>query len=225
MALPSSPVNTDLRTQLRALPSLAGPFPTFDPDSAPADPVVLFIAWLRGAIDAGVPEPHAATLSTVDGDGRPSARVLIIKNVDGRGWQFASSTASAKGRELAAAPWAALTFYWPALGRQVRVRGDVSRADAQESAADFRNRSLGSRVVGLLGRQSERLDGRPDLDVAIDRATELITLDPELVAPDWSVYTIQPREVEFWQGDRQRRHVRLRYLRSGDEWRRELLWP
>jgi pyridoxamine 5'-phosphate oxidase len=225
MPLPSFPVNYDLRSQLRALPSLAGPFPPFDPDSAPADPVVLFTDWLWSAIDAGVPEPHATTLSTVDGDGRPSARVLIIKNVDGRGWQFASSATSTKGRELAAAPWAALTFYWPALGRQVRVRGDVSRADAQESAADFRNRSLGSRVVGLLGRQSQRLDSRPDLDVAIERATERITLDPELVPPDWSVYTVHPREVEFWQGDRQRRHVRLRYLRSGDEWRRELLWP
>jgi pyridoxamine 5'-phosphate oxidase len=225
MAPPSSSVNTDVRSQLRSLPSLAGPFPHFDPDSAPADPVVLFTEWLQGAIAAGVPEPHATTLSTVDSDGRPSARVLIIKNVDGRGWQFASSAASAKGRELATAPWAALTFYWPALGRQVRVRGDVSRADAQESAADFRNRSLGSRVVGLLGRQSQRLDSRLDLDIAIDRAAERITLDPELVPSDWSVYTVHPREVEFWQGDRQRRHVRLHYVRSGDEWRRELLWP
>ena len=157
------PVN-DLRSLLRALPSLAGPFPSFDPDDAPDDPLILFAEWLGSAIDAGVPEPHAATFSTVDANGRPSARTLIIKNVDSRGWHVASSATSTKGCELAATPWAALTFYWSALGRQVRVRGEVSRAEAAESAADFRDRSLGSRIAGLLGRQSDRLDNRPDMD-------------------------------------------------------------
>ncbi|MEO6086699.1 MAG: pyridoxamine 5'-phosphate oxidase family protein, partial [Umezawaea sp.] len=110
-----------VRQLLHSLPSLAGPLPSFDLDSAPGDPDVLFEEWLRDAVDSGVTEPHAMTLSTTDPSGRPSARVLILKNLDGGLWQFASGSGSRKGKELANNPWAALTFYWPTLGRQVRV--------------------------------------------------------------------------------------------------------
>jgi pyridoxamine 5'-phosphate oxidase len=210
---------------LRGLPSLAGPLPGFDPEAAPADPDQLFELWLAEAIDAGVVEPHAMTLSTVDPVGRPSARVLILKYLDAGCWAFASGSGSRKGKELANTPWAALTFYWPALGRQVRVRGPVEVADAAESAADFLARSPGARGGGLVGKQSEPLTDLAERDRVLDEATTRAAADPALVAPEWTVYRVVADEVEFWQGDERRRHVRVRYTRAGLAWDRALLWP
>ncbi|MDB5487643.1 MAG: pdxH, partial [Reyranella sp.] len=116
---------SDLRDKLRALKSLPGPFPAFDPAAAPADPRDLFSSWLEAAIDAGIREPHAMTLSTVDEDGHPDARILILKNLDEAGWHFATTRTSPKGRQIEASPRAALTFYWQPLGRQVRISGAV----------------------------------------------------------------------------------------------------
>ncbi|HEX3778194.1 MAG TPA: pyridoxal 5'-phosphate synthase [Pseudonocardiaceae bacterium] len=211
-----------IRERLRDLPSLAGPLPAFDPDAAPNDPVTLFQEWLGHAIESGIIEPHAMTLSTVDWSGRPSARVLILKNVEGRAWEFASGASGRKGKELADNPWAALTFYWPALGRQVRVRGAVTPKDG---AGDYLGRSAAARAIGLLGRQSEPLTDPRELAEALDAAAERIAADPDLVAPDWTVYAVEADEVEFWQGDQRRRHHRLCYRWSGAEWTREQLWP
>jgi pyridoxamine 5'-phosphate oxidase len=117
-----------VREWLRGLEVFAGPLADFDPAGAPAEPVELFLGWLTEAVEAGVPDAHAMTLSTVGEDGGPDARVLILKNVDADGWQFAVHAGSPKGRQLADLPRAALTFYWPLQGRQVRVRGTVEPA-------------------------------------------------------------------------------------------------
>ncbi|MCS7483321.1 pyridoxal 5'-phosphate synthase [Umezawaea endophytica] len=210
---------------LRGLPSLAGPLPAFDPDTAPDDPDALFEDWLRDAVDAGVIEPHAMTLSTVDPAGRPSARVLILKNLSGGLWQFASGSASRKGKELADTPWAALTFYWPVLGRQVRVRGAVVVANAENSARDYLGRSPSARAAALLGRQSEVLHDPRERDLRLAEAAELIRRDPALVAPEWTLYGVRADEVEFWQGDHHRNHVRLRYTATGESWTTDPLWP
>ncbi|MFB9902548.1 pyridoxine/pyridoxamine 5'-phosphate oxidase [Allokutzneria oryzae] len=210
---------------LSGLPSLAGPLPSFDPVTAPSEPVALFADWLADAIEAGGGEPHAATLSTVDESGRPSGRVLILKDITGDGWQFASGGNGRKGRELAANPWGALTFYWSALGRQVRVRGAVSAAGPERSARDFLARSPGARAVALVGRQSQVLADPREVDLAVDAARERIDAEPDLVAEGWTLYTLHADEVEFWQGDPGRRHVRLRYRLEGGEWEKELLWP
>ncbi|MFS8100620.1 pyridoxal 5'-phosphate synthase [Lentzea alba] len=202
---------------LRGLPSLAGPLPAFD--SAPASPDELFTSWLSDAINAGVVEPHALTLSTVDPAGRPSARVLILKDLVDGVWHFASSALSRKGKELANTPFAALTFYWPALGRQVRVRGAVSVANAEDSARDFLARSASARANALLGRQSDVLTDRAELDAA------LAEVDADAVAPAWTLYHLTADEVEFWQGDPGRKHVRVQYTRSAAGWARSLLWP
>ncbi|MCP3801674.1 pyridoxal 5'-phosphate synthase [Allokutzneria sp. A3M-2-11 16] len=207
------------------LPSLVGPLPSFDPAVAPPAPAPLFADWLTEAVEAGVREPHAATLSTVDEHGWPSARVLILKDLKGDGWQFASSRAGRKGRELAANPWAALTFYWSSLGRQVRVRGAVSAADTDLSAADFLGRSPSARAVALLGMQGQRLADAEQVGPAVDHARARIDADPGLVFPDWTLYTLHADEVEFWQGDPDRRHTRLSYRLGDDGWTKELLWP
>src|SRR3954454_18500560 len=145
---------TDLRTRLRAVPTLTGTPPPFDPARAPETPRPLFVEWLLGAGDQPIPQPCAATLSTVRGDGRPNGRVLILKDVTDDGWQFASSSTSRKGEELAGTPYAALTFYWIPLGRQVRVLGTVEAADAEDSARDFLSRPVPARAETLVGRQS-----------------------------------------------------------------------
>jgi pyridoxamine 5'-phosphate oxidase len=214
-----------LRQLLRGLEVFAGELPAFDPSRAPGSPVELFTRWLRHAIRAGVREPHAMTVSTADAEGRPAARVLILKEVGSEGWRFASEASSPKGRQLAARPHAALTFYWPSLARQVRVRGPVVPEGAERSAADFLARGEGARAEALLGRQSRPLTDPVERERAVAESLARVEREPDLVAPGWVLHTVRPDTVEFWQGDRSRRHTRLQYVREGDGWRRELLWP
>ena len=214
-----------VRDLLRALPVFDRPLPAFDTESAPDEPSALFLSWLQEAIEAGVSEPHAMTLATVDAGGRPDARVLILKDVDADGWQFATAASSAKGTQLAASPHAALSFYWREQGRQVRVRGAVAAADPGVSAADFLAKPDGSRIAGLVGRQSAVLEDPGKLAIEIEAASQRLADDPFAVAEDHAVYVLTPAEVEFWQGDRQRQHVRLRYSRSATGWVTERLWP
>src|SRR5258708_6682939 len=139
-----------VRELLRAIPVVAGNLPGFDPEAAPGDPVPLFVQWLATAIGGQVPEPHAMTLSTVDQQGRPSSRVLVCRDLDAAGsWYFASSAASRKGRELRANPHAALTFYWPQQGRQIRLGGTAAPPAAERSTARFRARSPPPRAQPL----------------------------------------------------------------------------
>lgn len=220
--MPEEPV----RELLRRLPVFAVDLPGFQPERAPADPVTLFTEWLATAVAAGVPEPHAMSLATADADGRPSTRVLICKDVKPGGrWFFASASTSRKGRELAARPYAALGFYWPQQGRQICIRGQVTPASPERSAADFLARPPGSRIEGLVGRQSDILTDPADQIAAIAAARARIQADPQLVAPSWTLYGLLAGEAEFWQADRDRRHIRLRYRRTNSEWLRERLWP
>jgi pyridoxamine 5'-phosphate oxidase len=136
----------DLARWLRAQLSLTGSAPSLDLDAIPDGPDDLFREWITAAADAGVPEPHAATLATVDADGLPDARTLILKDVGPRGWAFAGTRSSAKGAQLAANPAAALSFWWQPIVRAVRVRGSVEEATAEESAADLAARSAAARA-------------------------------------------------------------------------------
>ena len=133
-------MSESFRRLLRALPDFPAELPDFDPASAPADPAELFRQWFDDALAAGVPQPNACSLATADERGRPSARMLILKDIDADGWQFATSRESRKGRELAANPSAALNFFWQPLGRQIRVAGDVVELSAEASAADWEAR-------------------------------------------------------------------------------------
>ncbi|MCO1599364.1 pyridoxal 5'-phosphate synthase [Micromonospora sp. RHAY321] len=214
-----------IRDLLRGLPVFARPLPRFAPDDAPDRPDDLFVSWLDEAIAAGVVEPHAMTLSTVDADGRPDTRVLLLKDLDDRGWQFATDADSAKGRQVAGQPAAALGFYWREQARQVRVRGSVTPLDSQTSAGDFLDRPVGSRVASLASRQSEVLDDPADLGHALAAAEEAVRDDPQVLCASHTVYAVTPVTVEFWQGDAERRHVRLRYRRVDDAWVKEMLWP
>ncbi|GHC84559.1 pyridoxamine 5'-phosphate oxidase [Nocardiopsis terrae] len=216
-----------IRDMLRGLPVFAGPLAEFDPKAAPAEPEELFVDWLGEAIEAGVHEPHAMTVATVDADGAPSARILILKDFTSEGWWFAGTTTSAKGRELAGNPRAALLFFWGAQGRQVRIRGSVELAGPRARAADFTARPLEGRVAGLHGRQSQPLADLADIHTTAEGSRARLEADPGLAPDNWGLYCLSATEVEFWQADPDRRHTRLRYRRAhaGSPWRSELLWP
>ncbi|MET9584439.1 pyridoxal 5'-phosphate synthase [Streptomyces sp. NPDC006539] len=199
--------------------------PAFDPAAAPRTPLPLFHAWFAEAVAAGQAEPHTMTLATVDAEGHPDLRTLMLHDADDRGWHFATHATSAKGRQLAAHPHAALGFYWPAQGRQVRVRGPVTACAPAESRADLHVRSTGALASALVGRQSEVLGSHEELRRASDAAWERAQAEPEADVPSWTRYVLEPREVEFFQGDARRRHIRLRYRASEATWERELLWP
>ncbi|WP_374214712.1 pyridoxal 5'-phosphate synthase [Streptomyces sp. SKN60] len=201
--------------------------PGFDPADVPEEPVALFHGWFTGAVEAGAVEPHTMALATVDGEGRPDARIVMLHGADARGWHFASHAGSAKGRQLAARPEAALTFYWPVQGRQVRVRGRVVTGTAEEAYADLHARTTGALASALVGHQSEPLGSLDELAGASEAAWERAQREPEAHAESWTLYVVEPVEVEFFQGDERRRHIRLRYRRRpGDSgWTRELLWP
>jgi pyridoxamine 5'-phosphate oxidase len=152
-----------MRDYLRSLTVFDGELPRLNHEAAPERPETFFTEWLTAAVLAGVREPHAMTLSTLGVDGIPSGRVLILKNVDADGWQFAVHASSPKGQDLIQHPSAALTFYWSLQARQVRVRGPVVAEPADRSAADFLARPVGSRAEALIGMQSRPLADREDL--------------------------------------------------------------
>lgn len=220
------PGHAEFQRLLRAQKVWDIDLPAFDPESAPDEPVALFHGWFAEAVAAGQPEPHTMALATADTRGHPDVRTVMLHDADGEGWHFATHATSAKGEQLAARPYGALHFYWPARGRQVRVRGPVRTAPHAEALADLHARSTGALAAALVGRQSDILDSYAELEHVSADAWERAAAEPDADAPSWTLYVLVPEEVEFFQGDARRRHVRLRYraARNGG-WARELMWP
>lgn len=190
------------------------------------DPLVQFGRWFDEASAAGIALPEAVTLATADADGRPSARTVLLKGVDARGFLFFSNYESRKGRELAANPSAALVFHWAQEPRrQVTVAGSVERLPAAESDAYFATRPLGSRLGAWASRQSEPVDGREVLERAFADAAQRFGEEPPL-PPWWGGYVLAPERLEFWQNRPNRLHDRFRYARRPDgSWTLERLAP
>ena len=212
----------DTRGWIRALPASSAPAPRFEPAPSPQE---TFVGWLTQAAEAGIAEPHAATLSTVDPAGMPDARTLLIKDVTDEGWWFSGDDRSPKGRQLAATPAAALTVYWRELGRQVRVRGPVLVGGPEVCARDFRERSVFARAVASTGRQSDVLADPGEYERLLRERLTALEADPALVPEHWTAWCVAAETVEFWQSDPGRRHLRYRYRRSGDRWLTDELHP
>jgi len=205
---------------------MIAPPPDLDPTTAPDDPYDLFLRWMDDATRFPIAQPEAMTLATVDADGLPDARTVLMRGVDRAGLRFYTNRHSAKGRALGAHPVAALLFHWEPLERQVRVRGDVAPLPDAESDLYFAARPRLSQLGAWASPQSEVLSDRADLDRRLAEADARFAGREVPRPPHWGGYLVRPRAIEFWQGRPGRLHDRVLYTRAGGtSWARTRLAP
>ena len=189
------------------------------------DPIVQFHEWFQKVIDADLHEPNAMILATATAEGKPSARTVLLKGYDERGFVFHTNYAGRKAKEIEANPTCALLFYWGELERQVRIEGRASSLSGEESDAYFAGRPRGSRLGAWASEQSRPVEDRSVLEERV-RALEAEYDGREIPRPPfWGGYRVEPQEIEFWQGRENRLHDRLVYRREDGAWRIERLQP
>ena len=220
-AIPPSPSREEYARDYAAALAANGDETIFDRP----EPIGLFVEWLEQAKGHEPNDANAMTLSTVDADGAPDSRMVLLKDVNGRGFTFYSNRESAKGLELAATPRAALLFHWKSLRRQVRVRGSVEPVTSEEADAYFASRARESRLGAWASDQSRPLASRADLEAAVARETERFE-GQDVPRPErWTGWRVIPEAVEFWRDRPFRLHDRLLFTRAGEGWAKTRLQP
>ncbi len=189
------------------------------------DPIALFAEWYEEALNCGLKNPTAAALATVDGNGQPSARMVLLKGYDEQGFVFYTNTESCKGEHLRANPRAALCFYWPPLDRQVRIEGSVEPVSDDEADAYFATRPRQAQIGAWASAQSRPLESRFALEKQVAKFVAKFAVGTVPRPPYWSGYRISPERIEFWRQGTFRLHERLLYRRSADGWTTERLFP
>jgi pyridoxamine 5'-phosphate oxidase len=189
------------------------------------DPIAEFARWFAEAQAAEVEEPNAMVLATATPDGAPSARVVLLKGFDERGFVFFTDYRSRKGAELETNPRAALVLHWSELERQVRITGDVTRTSTEESEAYYRSRPMGSRLGAWVSHQSQTIPSRGVLEGGLREVERRFAGGDVPLPPYWGGYRVKPGAIEFWQGRENRLHDRIRYVKDEGGWRIERLAP
>jgi pyridoxamine 5'-phosphate oxidase len=190
-----------------------------------ADPIALFRSWFQEAIDSRIKEPSAMTVATVDGDGFPDARMLLLKGVDDRGFPFYTNMRSAKAQELMHDSRVALCFYWGNLGKQVRVRGRAEMVSDEEADAYFATRPRLSQISAWASKQSQPMHGYFELEAEVAKAVFRFGIGEVPRPPFWSGFRVVPERIEFWIQKPFRRHQRIVYERVPDGWQQQWLYP
>lgn len=179
-----------------------------------ADPISQFAKWFQNAIDGGIYEPNAMLLATATHDGKPSARIMLLKGFDKIGFTFYTNYLSRKGKEISKNPAASIVFFWPELERQVRIEGTLEKISKEESEKYFHSRPKPSQIGALVSQQSQEINGRDGLEAALIDLTEKFA-EKEIPKPAyWGGYVLKPQIVEFWQGRTGRLHDRIVYKRA-----------
>lgn len=193
--------------------------------SADRDPIELFGEWFRQAEEAGIMLPEAMTLATASSEGKPSARMVLLKGFDARGFVFYTNYQSRKALELEANPHAALVFHWTVLERQVRIEGSVERTTEDESYAYFQSRLRGSRIGAWASEQSQTLESRELFNQRVAEVERKFSGVDVPLPPFWGGFRVVPEAFEFWQGRVNRLHDRLCFDRQGNGWATRRLYP
>ena len=189
------------------------------------DPIALFQTWFQEAIDSGIEEPSAMTVATVDTDGSPDARMLLLKGVDERGFVFYTNLGSAKAHALMHDPRVALCFYWAEIGKQVRVRGRANIVSDEEADAYFATRPRLSQISAWASKQSQPMRSYFELETEVAKSALRFGLKEIPRPPFWSGFRVVPGRIEFWVQKSFRRHQRILYERSLDGWQKRWLYP
>jgi pyridoxamine 5'-phosphate oxidase len=193
--------------------------------SAGRDPIELFGEWFEAAGKSGILLPETIVVATASAEGRPSARCMLLKGFDQRGFHFYTNYESRKADELEANPYVALVLHWAVLQRQVRIEGKTSRVSEEESAAYFQSRPRGSRIGAWASMQSRALDKRATLESRVREFEKKFPGDEVPLPPFWGGYLVEPERIEFWQGRSDRLHDRLCFVLSEEGWSAQKLYP
>jgi pyridoxamine 5'-phosphate oxidase len=196
-----------------------------DPASCDPDPIAMVQRWMRTAVEAKLPSPNAMTLATVDERGRPAARIVLLKDIDARGFTFFTNYDSRKGRDLAAHAFAAHVLFWEPQHRQIRIEGAIERVAGAESDAYFATRPRGSQLGAVASPQSQPIASRAELEARVADATQLAGAGAVSRPSYWGGYRVVADMIELWQGQASRLHDRVRYTQNAGEWTRDRLAP